>query len=309
MSDSSNTSSPGWLDQLGGFFGGLFGGDDSGSSPGSNASPSPSSNASPSDVTSIGGTPTTFGFNNVGTGSFVPSGSSPIPINFTPSSLDQLSTGVSADPTSATSSLTDANSGAQSAAAAAPTDPTNQKSTTQSILASLGLGNVTDGEALKGLVAGGGLAYNLIEGSPSSSAEKSLKSIAGQQSAQGQQLESYITNGTLPPGAQQWVDSQTAAQKAAIRGKYAQLGMTGSTAETQELNGVDQQASAQMFTLASDLLNTGVNETNASGTLYNYLMNAENADQKDVTSAIQNFVSSLGGGGSSNGVNINLGKS
>lgn len=166
------------------------------------------------------------------------------------------------------------------------------------ILASLGLGNASTADLLKGGVAGGGLLYSLFEGSPSASAEKQLKNIAGQQSAQGQQLESYINNGTLPPGAQQWVNQQTAGQKASIRAKYAQLGMNGSTAEQQELNNVDAQATSQMFTIASQLLNTGVSETNASGTLYNYLMQAQNADSKEMGDAIQNFVAAMGGGGS-----------
>lgn len=175
------------------------------------------------------------------------------------------------------------------------------------ILQTLGLGNTGVADLLKGGVAGGGLLYNLLEGSPSASAEKSLKNIAGQQTAQGQQLESYIANGTLPPGAQQWVNQQTAGQKAAIRSKYAQLGMNGSTAEQQELSQVDAAATSQMFTIASQLLNTGVNETNASGTLYNYLLQAQNADAKDMSSAIQNFVASLGGSGSGGGTTIKIG--
>ena len=178
-----------------------------------------------------------------------------------------------------------------------------------SLLGLLGLGTgsgKTDNTLLGAGASGAGLLYNLMSGSPSASAEKSLKNIAGQQSSQGQQLESYVANGTLPPGAQQWVNQQTAGQQAAIRAKYAQLGMSGSTAETQELNNVQAQATSQMFTIASQLLNTGVQETGASANLYQALMNAQNADAKDVSSAIQNFVTALGGGGSPKSISLNL---
>lgn len=173
------------------------------------------------------------------------------------------------------------------------------QSTLDQILGTLGLGSTGISDKFLGAgVSGAGLLTDLLSGSPSASAEKQLKNIAGQQNAQGQQLESYLANGTLPPGAQQWVDQQTQAQKAAIRAQYAQSGESGSTMEAQALNQVDAAATAQMFTIASQLLNTGISETNASGTLYNYLMQAQNADAKDVSQAIQNFVGSLGGGGS-----------
>lgn len=185
---------------------------------------------------------------------------------------------------------------------------TSGGSSADSILGLLGLGTGSSGidnKLLGAGVSGAGLLTDLLSGSPSASAEKQLKNIAGQQNSQGQQLESYLANGTLPPGAQQWVNQQTQAQKAAIRAQYAASGESGSTMEAQALNQVDAAATSQMFTIASQLLNTGISETNASGTLYNYLMQAQNADAKDVSAAIQNFVGSLGGGGSG-GQSINL---
>lgn len=185
-----------------------------------------------------------------------------------------------------------------------------QGSSNGSILDLLGLGTgsaSTDKTLLGAGVSGAGLLTNLLMGSPASSAEKQLKNIAGTQNAQGQQLENYLASGTLPPGAQQWVDQQTQANQAAIRAKYAANGLSGSTMEQQELNNVNTQATESMFQIASSLLNSGISETNASGTLYNYLLNAENADQAQVSQAIQNFVSSLGGGGT-NGLTLSLGQ-
>lgn len=170
-----------------------------------------------------------------------------------------------------------------------------------SILDMLGLGTGNsglDGKLFGAGVSGLGLAANLAMSGGMGDAQGKLNSLAGQQNAQGQQLQSYLANGTLPPGAQQWVNQQTEAQKAAIRAKHAQTGTTGSSMEVQELNQVEQAATAQMFTLASKLLETGITQTNSSGQLYNYLMQQENQDNKEVSDAISNFVSSLAGGGS-----------
>lgn len=171
----------------------------------------------------------------------------------------------------------------------------------QSILQSLGITNkdggvaASTGDILKGLVGGGELIKSLVDSGPSS-VEKAVQSMAQNANAQGTQLESYLANGTLPPGAQQYVDQQTAAQKASIMSKYAQMGMTGSTAEAQELANVASQAQAQMFQLASTLYQNGVSQTGASSQLYQTLMNAQNQDNTDIGNAISNFVSSLGGG-------------
>lgn len=288
------------------------------------------------DASTFGGTPTTtsfdftnsFGFNPISTPT-APAASTGI---YQPNTLGgvaapDFSTGQSSPFSLATSATSDplaqlftqgtpanqqvgpTNFAATSTPGATPPAPAAGGGTDNSLLSLLGIGTGTsklDQQLLGGGVAGAGLLYNLLSGSPSVSAEKSLKNIAGQQSAQAQTLESYLNNGTLPPGAQQWVNQQTAAQQAAIRAKYAQLGMSGSTAETQELNNVQAQATAQMFTITSQLLQTGVQESGASANLYQALMNAQNQDAQQVSSAIQNFVSALGGGGSPGTVSLKL---
>lgn len=187
-----------------------------------------------------------------------------------------------------TDSILSTMGGATASPAAAP-------STIQQITSALGLDKTSTGDLLKGAVGAGGLGYALSKGSDASSAQKKIEELAGRQGAQGQQLESYLANGTLPPGAQSYVDQQTAGQKAAIRSKYASMGMSGSTAEVQELNNVDQQAMTQMFSLATQLYNTGVSETGASSNLYALLMDAQNQDNALIGNAISNFVSALGG--------------
>lgn len=167
----------------------------------------------------------------------------------------------------------------------------------QQITSALGLDKASTGDLLKGALGVGGLGYAVSQNMGGNPYQKQLEAQANSQNAQGAQLETYLANGTLPPGAQAYVNQQTAAQKAAIQSKYATFGMSGSTAETQELNNVDTQATAQMFQIASQLYDTGVTQTGASGQLYQLLMQDQNASNQQIGSAISNFVSALGGGG------------
>ena len=173
-------------------------------------------------------------------------------------------------------------------------------SDTSSILSSLGIndpktGDTNWGSLLKGAIGAGGLAYTAVKNSGESAATKAVEAEAKNADTQGAQLESYLSNGTLPPGAQQYVNQQTAAQKASILSKYASMGMSGSTAEAQELANADTQAQSNMFKIASELYQNGVSQTNASTQLYSLLMNQENQDNTQMSSAISTFISSLGG--------------
>lgn len=176
---------------------------------------------------------------------------------------------------------------------------TDTPEATKGILASLGLSNVPTADLLKAGLGGAGLLYTALSGSPSSGAEKQIESLATQQRDQGALLQSYLNNGTLPPGAQQMVDKQVAEQQTAIRSKYASLGMSGSSAEMAELNSVKENATSQIFKMAASLLETGVSQTNASAPLYKYLVDAQKSDDDRMSAAIKNFVASLGGSGQS----------
>lgn len=180
-----------------------------------------------------------------------------------------------------------------------PEVPVDKPTSSGGILSALGLSDVPTADLLKAGIAGGGLLYNMFGDSPTAALQKKLGGLADQQTEQGRVLQSYLTEGKLPPGAQQWVDNQVQRQKTAIRSKYASLGMSGSTAEMQELNQVEQDATSQMFKMASALMDTGIRQTGASIPLYNYLINAKNADNAAMSNAINNFVASLSSGGSS----------
>lgn len=143
-------------------------------------------------------------------------------------------------------------------------------------------------------ISGAGLVTSLLKGN-SIPDESQLKAEAGSLSGQGTTLQQYLNSGTLPPGAQQAITNATQSAKAAIRSQYAQLGESGSTAERNALANVDQQAAAQAFDIADSLYSQGVQDTQISSQIYQMLMQANQAQNSSLGSAIANFASSFGG--------------
>ena len=62
-----------------------------------------------------------------------------------------------------------------------------------------------------------------------------------------------LTSGNLPPGAEQWIKNMTTAQDTATKGRYASLGLSGSTMEGDALSNVQNQATAQRFQIAQQM--------------------------------------------------------
>jgi hypothetical protein len=170
-------------------------------------------------------------------------------------------------------------------------------STLGKVMTQLGLPQSSITEAIAknpgALLAGGGLAMNMMR-DQSIPGAKELQGQADAAAARGAQMQQYLATGTLPPGAQASVDQATAAAKAAIRSKYATMGMSGSTAEVQDLNNIDMQAKAQAGQIAAQLLDTGVRESGLASQIYTNLLRL-NQQQTDSTGrAIANFAAALG---------------
>lgn len=159
---------------------------------------------------------------------------------------------------------------------------------------------------LPGLALGGTALQSL---SGPTKDQKELQRLAQQFRDQGASLSSYLQNGTLPPGAQAGLDSATASAKAAIRSKYASMGMSGSSSELAELNAVDRSAAFQAFQYADKLLQSGIQESGLAGNLYNFLLQHGDAQDKELQQSIADFAAAAaGGGGSGNkGVTLRLG--
>ena len=144
------------------------------------------------------------------------------------------------------------------------------------------------------VLAGGGLLYNLLRNN-NIPGQSQLTGEAAQLAAQGKKLSSYLQKGTLPPGVQTSIQTATAAAEAAIRSKYASMGLSGGTAEQQEINGIRAAAVSQGTQIAENLLNTGITESNLAAGIYENLIKI-NQDQSAATGqAIANFAAALNG--------------
>jgi hypothetical protein len=149
--------------------------------------------------------------------------------------------------------------------------------------------------------AGGLLGYDFLKGNPVDPNQKALQAKAGQLDAQGQQLQSYLTSGTLPPALKAQLDQATAAEKARIVSGYAARGQptdpNQNSALAQELNNVDTNAVAAMAQAQIQMLNTGLQETGLSTQLYETLVKLDQGQNDQLMKAISSFAAALGGGG------------
>lgn len=171
------------------------------------------------------------------------------------------------------------------------------------ILESLGIGN-SDADFISPVNAGklalgvGTAAYDLTRpGIKSLPGYSQLSSEASTLGAQGQQLASYVNTGNLPPGAADAVSQATQQAIATVRSKYASMGQSGSTAEAEAVSGIQQQAAAEGFNIATQLLNSGINESQLASGIYQTILQANVSENNEVTSAISGLAGALGGGG------------
>jgi hypothetical protein len=139
----------------------------------------------------------------------------------------------------------------------------------------------TGGDALSAnagwLVPAATLGYTALNANKGLSGVPGYNQLSGQAAAlntQGQQLQSYLNTGTLPPGVQSSLTSAGKSAKAAIRSQYASRGMSGSSAEAADLAHVDQTIVSSGVNIATNLLAQGVSEQNLSAQLYQHILTA-----------------------------------
>lgn len=125
--------------------------------------------------------------------------------------------------------------------------------------------------------------------------QATLNQLGAQTAAQGAQLSSYLSTGTLPPGANEAINLATSSAKAQVRSTAASLGLSGSTWESDKLGQIDQQAAAQGEQVATQLLNAGANYTQLSTGIFENLLKETLAQDQAFSSALGNFAGGLAG--------------
>lgn len=182
------------------------------------------------------------------------------------------------------------------------------KSTVGSIANSLGIPEnaITTAIAKNPGVAAGalGLGASAIMGQQQPKGYNQLNQEAQSLAAQGGQLQNAL-NGTLPAGAQAQLNQASNSAKSAMRSKFAQMGLTGSTMEAQSLANVDQQVAAEGFNMTMSLYNAGVQESGMADQLFRQIMQMNQAQSQGLSNAVSNFAGALAGG-SNNGQSIRI---
>ena len=157
-------------------------------------------------------------------------------------------------------------------------------------------GGLFGGSPALGLLAAAPVALQALRESQPYKGETQLQQSAAQLGQQGKELQNYLQTGTLPPGAQAAINQATASAQAAIRSQYAAMGMSGSSAEAQDLAQAQQAGVTQATNMAATLLSTGIQSTQMSDQLYQDIINQSMQEDQDLSSAIGNFAYMAGGG-------------
>ena len=145
-------------------------------------------------------------------------------------------------------------------------------------------------------LAGAGLAYNMLKGNQKPEYQANVEAAAQQMAAQSSQLQGYLTSGTLPPGMGAALSSAHNSAEAAIRSRYANMGMSGSSAEMNDLADLSYTTVSHGATIASQLLQTGVNEAQFASGLYQNLMANSMAQDTAMSNAVAGFTNAMAGG-------------
>ena len=143
------------------------------------------------------------------------------------------------------------------------------------------------------LVAGGGLALDVLRGNQNPPGYNQILTQANQANQQSQQLQSYLSSGQLPPGLQTSLDSARADAEASIKSRYANMGMSGSSAEAQDIQNMHSRIVSQGADMAMQLFQQGVSEQAISSRLYETIMQEQIAQDQQLSSGITNMVTAL----------------
>lgn len=145
----------------------------------------------------------------------------------------------------------------------------------------------------KTLASMGLMGADLLLGNRPPAFENQLNSIAGRDAAQSRQLEGYVNSGQLPSGMQLNLNIGADAARASVRSQYASRGMTGSSAEAQDLAAVGEREAGQAAEIAQQLYSLGLQEGSQADQIYLQLMQTQIAQDKNATDAITNFTTAL----------------
>lgn len=152
------------------------------------------------------------------------------------------------------------------------------------------------------LGSGGLLLSDVLKGNQKPEGYGQLQAQANQASQQAGQLEGYLTSGQLPAGVQASLDAAKQSAIAATKQRYATRGMSASSAEQQDLAGIEEQVASEGAKIAQNLYTTGLSQAQLSDQIYAELMQTMLQQDQQMSQAVGNFAGSLALMGARGGV-------
>lgn len=146
------------------------------------------------------------------------------------------------------------------------------------------------------LLSLGGLGYEALKGQPTTPNLNNLTTEAASAFNTEQQLISGELSGQLPPGAAAGVKQGLEAAQAQIRGQFASMGLSGSSAEADALASASQASASQSFQIAQSMANQGLSLAGLSAQIYSQIIQQTLGSDQEFSSAITNFAQAAGGG-------------
>jgi hypothetical protein len=149
------------------------------------------------------------------------------------------------------------------------------------------------------LLAAAPLLMNMMSGSATDATQAALTRQAAETQSQAKTQMAYQQSGTLPAGLQDALRGATNAAKAQVRSKYAQMGLAGSTMESQAIGQIDQASASQTAQIAMQLFQQGVGLDQISSQIYGRLLTSEMQQDTNLQNAVSSFARGMSGGTSS----------
>jgi len=161
---------------------------------------------------------------------------------------------------------------------APPTDPS---------LFSQGSGFLKDN--YKWMLPALGIGYSALRSDRATPGEGQMNAYAQRMGQIGNQLTDPLMTGQLPPGYQSAFDRMQQSAEAAIKSKYAKMGISGSSMERSELAAVPQQLETQKLQFAQSLATQGMQAMGLGSAAYNQIAQNTIAQDKELSNALAIF--------------------
>ena len=161
---------------------------------------------------------------------------------------------------------------------APPTDPSLFKQATGFI-----------GDNYKWMLPALGIGYSALQSNKPIPGEGQMQAYAQRMTQMGNQLTDPLMTGQLPPGYQSAFDRMQQSAEAAIKSKYAKMGISGSSMERSELANVPQQVETQKLQFAQSLATQGMQAMGLGGTAYNNIAKNTIEQDKMLSDALARF--------------------